>query len=81
MVVDVVPASEISAHHAGGGVTHAGPPTTGAHVSPMRAALGSALWLEGVAESPAEAIKLVEDGQIPLLTNHDAGGVGRWPAS
>ena len=26
MVVDVVPAAEISAHHAAGGVTHAGPP-------------------------------------------------------
>ena len=43
---------------------------------PMRAALGSALWLEGVAGTPAEAIALVDDGQIPLMTNHDAGGVG-----
>ena len=77
MVVDVVPASEISAHHAAGGVTHAGPPIEPERMCPpMRAALGSALWLEGVAESPAEAIKLVEDGQIPLITNHDAGGVG-----
>ncbi len=77
MVVDVVPASEISAHHAAGGVTHAGPPIEPERMcAPMRAALGSALWLEGVAESPAEAIKLVEDGQIPLMTNHDAGGVG-----
>ena len=44
--------------------------------APMRAALGSALWLEGVAGTPAEALELVEDGQIPLATNHDAGGVG-----
>lgn len=42
----------------------------------MRAALGSAMWLEGVAETPAEALELVDDGQIPLTTNHDAGGVG-----
>ena len=77
MVVDVVPASEISAHHAAGGVTHAGPPIEPERMCPpMRAALGSALWLEGVAESPAAAIKPVEDGQIPLTTNHDAGGVG-----
>ena len=77
MVVDVVPASEISAHHAAGGVTHAGPPIEPERMcAPMRAALGSALWLEGVAETPAEALKLVEDGQIPLITNHDAGGVG-----
>lgn len=77
MVVDVLPASEISAHHAAGGVTHAGPPIEPERMcAPMRAALGSALWLEGVAETPAEAIRLVEDGQIPLTTNHDAGGVG-----
>lgn len=76
-VVDVVPASEVSPHHASGGVTHAGPPIEPARMCPpMRAALGSALWLEGVAGSPAEALKLVEDGQIPLTTNHDAGGVG-----
>ena len=77
MVVDVVPASEVSAHHAAGGVTHAGPPIEPARMCPpMRAALGSALWLEGVAGSPAEALLLVDDGQIPLATNHDAGGVG-----
>ncbi|WP_211339936.1 DUF1116 domain-containing protein [Solirubrobacter pauli] len=77
MVVDVVPASEVSAHHAAGGVTHAGPPIEPERMcAPMRAALGSALWLEGVAETPAAALALVEDGQIPLTTNHDAGGVG-----
>jgi hypothetical protein len=77
MVVDVVPASAISAHHANGGVSHAGPPIEPQRMCPpMRAALGSALWLEGVAGTPAEALKLVEDGQIPLATNHDTGGVG-----
>ncbi|MDA0179177.1 DUF1116 domain-containing protein [Solirubrobacter phytolaccae] len=77
MVVDVVPASEISAHHAAGGVSHAGPPIEPERMCPpMRAALGSALWLEGVAETPAAALALVEDGEIPLTTNHDAGGVG-----
>jgi hypothetical protein len=77
VVVDVVPASEISAHHAQGGVTHAGPPIEPERMcAPMRAALGSALWLEGVAETPAAALALVDDGQIPLSTNHDAGGVG-----
>jgi hypothetical protein len=77
LVVDVVAASEISAHHANGGVSHAGPPIEPQRMCPpMRAALGSALWLEGVAGTPAEALKLVEDGQIPLATNHDTGGVG-----
>ena len=77
LVIDVVPASEVSEHHAKGGVSHAGPPIEAARMCPpMRAALGSALWLEGVAGTPAEAIALVEDGQIALMTNHDAGGVG-----
>src|SRR4051812_3113154 len=75
-VIDVVPASEVSAHHAAGGVTHAGPPIEPQRMcAPMRAALGSALWLEGVAGSPAEALALVDDGEIPLAANHDAGGV------
>jgi hypothetical protein len=77
LVVDVVPASEVSEFHAGGGMTHAGPPIEAARMCPpMRAALGSALWLEGVAGTPAEALRLVDDGQIPLATNHDHGGVG-----
>ena len=82
MVVDVVPASEISAHHANGGVTHAGPPIEPARMCPpMRAALGSALWLEGVAGTPAEALKLVEDGQIPLRPTTTPAASGRWRAS
>src|SRR4051812_26662666 len=77
LVVDVVPAAELSAHHAAGGVSHAGPPIEPARMcAPMRAALGSALWLERVAGTPAEALALVEDGQIALATNHDTGGVG-----
>src|SRR4051812_30358563 len=77
LVVDGVPPWEVSAPHAQGGVTHGGPPIEPARMcAPMRAALGSALWLEGVAGTPAEALALVDDGQIPLSTNHDAGGVG-----
>jgi hypothetical protein len=77
LVIDVVPAAEVSPHHAAGGVTHAGPPIAPERMCPpMRAALGSALWLEGVAGTPAEALRLVEDGQIALATNHDNGGVG-----
>src|SRR3954454_9610911 len=77
MVIDVVAASEISEHHARGGVTHAGPPIEPQRMcAPMRAALGSALWLEGAAGSPAGALRLVDEGEIPLASNHDAGGVG-----
>src|SRR3954462_2048243 len=77
LVVDVVPACEVSAHHAAGGVTHAGPPIEPQRMcAPMRAALGSGLWLEGGAATRAEALRLVEGGQLPLAPNHDCGGVG-----
>ena len=77
LAVDVVPAAEVSSHHAAGGVSHAGPPIEPQRMcAPMRAALGSALCLEGLAGTPAEALALVDDGQIELSTNHDAGGVG-----
>src|SRR3954453_21254863 len=77
MAVDVLPAAGVPGHHAAGGVTHAGPPIEPQRMcAPMRAALGSALWLEGAAGTPAEALRLVDDGQIPLAPNHDAGGVG-----
>jgi hypothetical protein len=77
LLIDVVPVREVSAHHAAGGVSHAGPPIQPSRMCPpMRAALGSALFLEGLADSPDAALLLADDGQIPLSTNHDAGGVG-----
>lgn len=77
VIVDVVPAREVSEHHAAGGVSHAGPPIApSAMCPPMRAALGAALYLEGAAGSAEEAIALVEDGQIARKPNHEVGGVG-----
>ena len=78
LVIDVVPASEISAHHAAGGVTHAGPPIEpAAHVRPdARRARAPRSGSRASPATPAEALKLVEDGQIALATNHDNGGVG-----
>jgi hypothetical protein len=77
LLIDVVPAREVSAHHAAGGVSHAGPPIEPARMCPpMRAALASAIYLEGLADSPEQALVLADDGQLPLSTNHDAGGVG-----
>ena len=53
--VDVVPAREIVPHLAAGGACHAGPPIAPTDMcAPMRAALGVALALEGVADTPAE---------------------------
>jgi Protein of unknown function (DUF1116) len=76
MLVDVVPAREVVPHLAAGGACHAGPPIASADMcAPMRAALGVALALEGVADTPAAALALADAGAVPLLPNHDCGGV------
>jgi len=76
-LVDVVPAGSLVAHLAAGGACHAGPPiTSGAMCGPMRAALGVALAMEGVAGDPATALALADAGAIALAPNHDHGGVG-----
>jgi hypothetical protein len=52
LLVDVVPAREIVPHFAAGGACHAGPPIASTDMwAPMRAALGAALALEGVADT------------------------------
>lgn len=77
VVVDVLPAGAISPHHADGGVSHAGSPIAVERMCPpMRAALGAAMTLEGIAPNAAEALTLLEDGQLPLRPNHELGGVG-----
>jgi hypothetical protein len=77
MLVGVVPAAQVVPHLAAGGACHAGPPIDSAAMcAPMRAALGVALALEGVAGTPAEALALADGGQVALAPNHDCGGVG-----
>lgn len=77
MLVDVVPARELVEHLAWGGACHAGPPIAApAMCQPMRAALGVALALEAAAPDPAAALTMADAGQVDLLPNHDAGGVG-----
>jgi hypothetical protein len=77
MLVGVVPAAEVVPHLAAGGACHAGPPiASSAMCAPMRAALGVALALEGVAATPAAALALADGGRVALLPNHDCGGVG-----
>jgi hypothetical protein len=44
--------------------------------APMRAALGVALTIEGVAPTPAESLALADAGEVALMPNHDCGGVG-----
>jgi hypothetical protein len=76
-LVGVVSAAEVVPHLAAGGACHAGPPIAStAMCPPMRAALGVALALEGVASTPAAALALADEGEVALLPNHDCGGVG-----
>jgi hypothetical protein len=77
LLVDVLPAAEVVPHLAAGGVSHAGPPIDPANMcAPMRAALGVAMTLEGLAGSPAEALRRADAGDVAILPNHDVGGVG-----
>lgn len=76
-LVDVVPAAAVVPHLAAGGACHAGPPIAPeAMCAPMRAALGVALDMEGVADGPAAALALADAGEVALAPNHDCGGVG-----
>jgi hypothetical protein len=76
LLVGVAPARDVVPHLAAGGVCHAGPPIDPADMcGPMRAALGVALTIEGVAPTPADALRLADAGDVSLLPNHDAGGV------
>lgn len=77
LLVDVVPAEDVVPHLAAGGVCHAGPPIEPPRMCPpMRAALGVAATIEGLAANPADALRRLDAGEIPLLPNHDCGGVG-----
>ncbi len=77
LLVDVVPAGDVVPFLAAGGVSHGGPPIESTRMcAPMRQAIGVALTIEGVAETPEEALALVDAGEIPYVPNHDVGGVG-----
>ncbi len=75
-LVDVGPASEVVGL-AAGQFCHAGPPITWERASgPLRGALIGALLLEGMADDPAQAEKLLAAGSVELAPCHAAGGVG-----
>jgi hypothetical protein len=77
LLVDVLPARDVVPRLDAGGVTHAGPPIAStAMCKPMRAALGTALAIEGIAPDPAAGLELADAGELDLIPNHDLGGVG-----
>ena len=56
---------------------HAGPPLgTAPVVGPLRGALIGALMLEGEADSPEAAARILDGGSLELASCHDNGGVG-----
>ena len=56
---------------------HAGPPLGGEGiVGPLRGALIGALMLEGEADSPEVAARILDQGDLELASCHDHGGVG-----
>ncbi|MDE0653274.1 MAG: DUF1116 domain-containing protein [bacterium] len=75
--VGVRPAGEVTAAVGERRYLHAGPPLGGeGMVGPLRGALIGALMLEGEADSPEAAARILDRGDLELASCHDNGGVG-----
>ncbi|MCY3661567.1 MAG: DUF1116 domain-containing protein [bacterium] len=75
--VGVRPAGEVTGAVGRRRYLHAGPPLDpGRPVGPLRGALIGALMLEGEADSPEEAARILDGGGLALDSCHDNGGVG-----
>ena len=75
--IGVRPAREVSGAVGERRYLHAGPPLGGADiVGPLRGALIGALMLEGEADSPDAAARILDGGGLALASCHDNGGVG-----
>lgn len=76
-LVGVKPAIEVLPGMKKRSIFHAGPPIEWKRMcGPMRGAIVGTMIFEGWANSWEEAVKLVEEGEIELSTNHDHGAVG-----
>lgn len=73
----VRPAGEVTGAVGERRYLHAGPPLGGAGiVGPLRGALIGALMLEGEADSPEMAARILDQGDLELASCHDNGAVG-----
>ncbi len=73
----VRPAGEVTGAVGERRYLHAGPPLGGAGiVGPLRGALIGALMLEGEADSPETAARILDQGDLELASCHDNGAVG-----
>ena len=77
MAIGVRPAREVTGAVGVRRYLHAGPPLGAARmIGPLRGALIGALMLEGEAESPETAARILDEGGLDLASCHDNGGVG-----
>ena len=75
--VGVRPAGEVTGAVGERRYLHAGPPLGGGEiVGPLRGALIGALILEGEADSPEAAARILDGGGLELASCHDNSGVG-----
>ncbi|MCY3805699.1 MAG: DUF1116 domain-containing protein [bacterium] len=75
--VGVRPAREVTGAVGERRYLHAGPPLGGGGIGgPLRGALIGALMLEGEADSPRAAARILDGGGLALASCHDNGGVG-----
>lgn len=75
--VDILPAGEIIEGLDDYTVTHSGPPIDFAHMTDLhRRGMISACLLEGWAKSEAEAIRLIENGKLNIISALDTNTVG-----
>ena len=76
-VIGVRPAGEVTDAVGRRRYLHAGPPLDpGRLVGPLRGALIGALMLEGEADSPEAAARILDGGALELASCHDNRGVG-----
>jgi len=75
--IGVRPAQEVTGAVGERRYLHAGPPLGAARmIGPLRGALIGALMLEGEAESPETAARILDEGGLELASCHDNGAVG-----
>ena len=75
--VDVRPALDVLPGMSKSTVLHAGPPISWERMcGPQRLGAINAAIYEGLAETPAQAVRLIEEGQVRLGACHDCMAVG-----
>lgn len=76
-LVDVVPAGSVISQLKGHTLLHAGPPIEYADMTePMQGACVGAILFEGWANNEVDARKMLENGEVKFMCNHEVQAVG-----